>query len=574
MSSPTGIHHLPTEILEKILSVSDLTYECYDLALLSRRLNSLAIPRFLAVRGASDPAKVFSIALNNNPKNIPPNAKYPFWKSRDSLAGLAIFFDIQSIDELTCSLFPYLRLEITAYERLFRILGRLKQIRRVTLLFLTVGQSTTMQSSSGRLGDSLWADVLGRLLNLFIEKGCENFTLRNKIFSWEYIPEKGSPGATISTTLLLKFRTLASVGHGGSDAHIIPDSFNSGCGLKPFFLSTLAHQELKMVHLSITGITLLRRPYLSWTYSVLGSPSLTSLNLSGIFLWAEMWEAAFNWFLTPLQSKLLKLTIHDCRAIPSGPLFKFLVNLKSLTHLSFSYSFTPGDYEKTLPSPPASVFRKQTILPNLVWLRTYPEWINLLIPKISLRTQPQTLIVLPDRYNEYMREGFASFIQKIDLILLSPAPPKPDLKLTSTSKSDTPAVPEQRIQDPETRIHITIDTSALFDFDSAAFNNDFQHHKRYALMRPKIDARVTGVIFRAETVSLFSQEGVSRLCTFVGWWKNFRTVELVSEHWSLVWNSPDAIFQRLAAEAKSSCPYVKRFILAGNIYEIDQGVRR
>ncbi|TFK61053.1 hypothetical protein BDN72DRAFT_849991 [Pluteus cervinus] len=541
----TGFHSLPTEILEIILSDSVLTdSEFFGLALLSRRLNSLAIPKFLEYHGIHDPMESF-VAGVEPPRVQRLRGNRGYFRRRDSLAGLAIGFDLTSIDTFTCTIFPCRPTTPTLIEfhRLFQVLQRLDRIRHVRIVLDMTG---SFVDSCTWLTTPKWRDIMEELLNAFTRTGCESFIVENRGYCWE-----STPYLTTLPSFLYKARCLVNP-RPTRGPHLALMPYRDRVKfwpwgakrpkLRPIPLAQDARSDItQLKSLQISCVALLRPPYSYWTYSILDqSPSLTSLtisNLSIVSMGEKMWKATLPWLFLAVQGKLRELVIHNCSALPTKELLEGIVRLKELRHLRLTGTSSPaGDCpeSRTFQSKIWKWASKENFLPNLVSLHAHPEWINLIFPPnkstalMDRRPRFTTLGVLPKTLS-YCRRSIHS---SLDSVFSNP----------TFSHLLHPYGSEENLGTPISNPRIIVDL-ATTEYLSWDFNHDLEAFKIMATSTSEIPlpyfagySKVTDLTIRIQSVvhhwNLIEQgqglgPGYRRIVEFLGYWKGLRRLEIV-----------------------------------------------
>ncbi|TFK64830.1 hypothetical protein BDN72DRAFT_901221 [Pluteus cervinus] len=542
----TGLHDLPTELLYEILSYPFLTYEHFGVAQLSRRLNSIAMPRFLAYHKIRVPVEEFSAVIETGFHHLPMDNRELFLKERDTLAALALAFNVKSIDHLTCTFYPYSRGDYDDYHRLVRILGRLDRVGSVTIMLDMTDFSVKRATW---LAESVWKSVMRELLNVCVEKGCQRLT----VISTEAGEASFDDFLPRLPTVNMVLRKVRRISHLPRKLGIVtpPTQPYTGHALRIVPLTDTASRSAQLRHMQISCIMLLYPPYLSLAHSILGTAALTSLELSGIYtpMGTKAWRRALYWLLYPLRSRLLKLTIHHCSDLPAATLFQLLIQLKSLTSLTLAAIPEPNKF-----SPDFQV--ENHFLPNLVALHTTPEWVMVLCPGTMPRPRFDTLsfVEVPDLMDPYHTRtfDFGAYLQNMQRVFLD--------STFSLPESGSP-------------VDVALDLSTV-DYPASHFVEDllkYEDPDDRAALYLAFD-RVTIMAIPAETVWLWwgSQSKCDRFCIFLSWWRNLHCVELSFEYeGSPPWVTkvdPDDVFSKLVKSAKRHCPSVRRFIIGRKEY--------
>ncbi|CAA7264447.1 unnamed protein product [Cyclocybe aegerita] len=198
---------LPTELLLQIVRDVQLKpLDLYSLAILSRRLNSIAMPLFLASRSIHDAQKqVITLVFDDDSRpharhyvsnrrflHAHPNRQKDPIVELGAAAGLVVAFDLTSIRTLECT-FPQSFTDISALQRhldrLATLLSRLTSIDSLTIHF--EGDHKRRHTNLNPLSavPVPVADVMNRIFDSIARAGCRKLTLYNKSLHAKNQPE-------------------------------------------------------------------------------------------------------------------------------------------------------------------------------------------------------------------------------------------------------------------------------------------------------------------------------------------------------------------------------------------------
>ncbi|KAF7372836.1 F-box domain-containing protein [Mycena sanguinolenta] len=278
---------LPTEILLSILEWVE-TKTLYQLAFLSRRLNSIAL-RVCFRRHELDPDSN-SVELTLG--------------TRDALSALQISFFIQSLDHIHCciphyafqtSIAPFLR----HIKRLETFISRLTFVRRVTLHLASHEGNWRIKLKTV---DELcaWSSHVGDLLNCIIKRGCQWLTIVD-----------GSEFEPIHPGLMDRIR------------HIIP-LHSKRIPVMPRFPSG----QSQITTLVVNSASFLVSPGINWILAALGQ--VTSLGLSMASGSPRTWSKV----LPRMAAAAPHLTVLNLSNVPDSMVTTILSILDRFSHLT------------------------------------------------------------------------------------------------------------------------------------------------------------------------------------------------------------------------------------------------
>ncbi|TFK74273.1 hypothetical protein BDN72DRAFT_893256 [Pluteus cervinus] len=547
--------NLPVELLLEIFST--LSVNCLlALAKTSRQFNSLCIPFFFSRHGISDASTNFE--YRSYKKAGQQNQDIVYWKN-DALAGLAIAFDLKSIEEFTCVFNDYgtprsAEVRIRHYWKLLWTIRRLDRVGKVTLRFNSWDTYETW-IITGNLALQRKQVITG-LFNVCLQKGCKTFHIDHCSLFPE--PPLAYPKSGVSRVLHAVKRILLPRPGPDNGRHPAlspyqPFPNDHYVGFIP--LSGPARKTSQLQHLMISCPMAIYPPCSYWTHSVLQTPALTSLTLSIIGLSPDLWEMAFQWLIVPLKSKLIELSVIDCSKLPIGSFIDFLTNLQAVTHLTIILPMSRVDQY------PPLIEEGKPILPKLVSLSANPDWITLLCAATP-RPTLTSLKVVP--------RGSFSFGRPLGDLL-------PTLsKLVSPSPTSPPSHPLQpnseQPKDLGPGIQITLDLgSNVYTRDE--FQEDVRKYSsptyRTAL-GPTMCDHITHLVIR---VPAFRDNTPDVICNFFGWWKTLRCITLKDNYisewekmFALVWTEEK--IEKLVEEARVHCPSITSMAFKDRTYAI------
>lgn len=275
--APARITDLPTEILLEILNHPTFPTETlYFLALLSRRINFIAIPIYLSRKGIDLETKSATVTLHAG--------------QLDALSALQICLSISSM--------PMERLEfIFPHPSCRTIFPFLKQMKRVETFIsgLSSVEEVLLKLDFTPIGRCLapgtdevlhaWATQFCDLLSCIVDKGCVSITVANGTylteayrldppsFSQKYLPRLIRQLFAPLDAKTLGFKRNPTQ---GTDNVLLPMPSFSG-------------RVSRLKSLYIDSATLILPPGLHWTLAALRHSSLTSLSMCMSRLDPDIW---------------------------------------------------------------------------------------------------------------------------------------------------------------------------------------------------------------------------------------------------------------------------------------------
>ncbi|KAJ7782696.1 hypothetical protein B0H16DRAFT_1802244 [Mycena metata] len=305
MPDQVSLLSLPNELLITIFENPKfpVDYLC-TLAVLCRRLHFLALPIYFARNGMLEPFKSAFIPLATD--------------GQDMLAALNMALFISSMEEITCvlphpsctSIFPLL----PHLRRLRKFISRISSVKRVTL------QLDARNSMCNAAGDDealrAWSSTLGGLLNVVIEKGCTELTVRYGGYLTRSFMLSAGPPTRIR-------RLVKSVRHVlGSRAAL------SG---KSWEFRRVPAQGKKGGLAVVPGSKQLRSRELS-TLHIESACAYHATVICRVSLEKELWNAALT-LIAKGAPHLTDLSLCELDSISSVEILKFCSRLRRLTSL-------------------------------------------------------------------------------------------------------------------------------------------------------------------------------------------------------------------------------------------------
>ncbi|KAJ7039032.1 hypothetical protein C8F04DRAFT_1086885 [Mycena alexandri] len=324
MTAQVSLLSLPNELLIAIFENTKfpVDYLC-TLAVLCRRLHFIALPIYFARNGMLEPSKSAFIPLAKD--------------GQDMLAALNMALFISSMEEITCvlphpsctSIFPLL----PHLRRLRKFISRIPSVKRVTL------QLDARNSMCNAAGDDealrAWSSTLGGLLNVVIEKGCTELTVRyGGYLTRSYMLSTGPAHRTRIRRLVKSVRRVfgprAALSGKSWEFRRVPEQGKKGEFAVVPGSKLPRSQELSTLH--IESAVLIMPPCLSWTLSALRYCGITSLSISRVSLEKELWNAALT-LIAKGAPHLAELSLCELDSISDVEILKFCSRLRRLTSL-------------------------------------------------------------------------------------------------------------------------------------------------------------------------------------------------------------------------------------------------
>ncbi|KAJ7136628.1 hypothetical protein C8R44DRAFT_976158 [Mycena epipterygia] len=309
MPADSGFLSFPDDILLTIFEYLPST-ELFDLSLVSRRLNFLALPVYLdRERILSRSTGNYTLMLSDRPK------------ARDSLAALTIMLFLPRPTSLSCYIWRPPHVIFPSIDHLRRLISFVLRLPSVDEVSLHFGVPSVSHTSCFEEYDPLqyrWCSLFEELLNIIIAKSCTSLSVQ------------GSP-YLFPAAELWKERNLE--GH-----------------QKTARLSPPAHTDIKM--LSFEPASLLSPVFMPWTIPVIQRSQLTSIE---IFISVE--DQHYLEILADTIPHLRVLQIRGQSAgsklLPSSLIFRLLARLSVLETLRiFDLYLSPSALPLAAPHLP------------------------------------------------------------------------------------------------------------------------------------------------------------------------------------------------------------------------------
>ncbi|KAJ7912496.1 hypothetical protein B0H13DRAFT_1713038 [Mycena leptocephala] len=321
MAEPVTLLSLPNELLIVIFENPKFPVDYLPiLAVSCRRLHFVALPIYFARSGMPSPSKSAIIHLAAD--------------GPDMLAALNMALFISSIEYVSVSL-PH-----PSCTSIFPLLPHLRRVRAFISRFPSVKRVTLQLDARNSMCNSTaddralraWSSTLGGLLNVLVEKGCIDITVRyggylTRSFMLSSESTKRMKRAFKSVKRLFRIRA-ANAGKGW-EFRRAPDQ-----GRERALTSVPSNgaRSRKLTSLHIESAVLIMPPCLNWTLSALRHCPITSLSLSQISLEKEIWSAALT-LIAKAAPNLADLSLSELASITDVEILKFCSRLPRLTSL-------------------------------------------------------------------------------------------------------------------------------------------------------------------------------------------------------------------------------------------------
>ncbi|KAJ6562134.1 hypothetical protein B0H19DRAFT_1233871 [Mycena capillaripes] len=264
---PARITDLPTEILMNIFEHPTFpTKALYFLALLSRRLNYIALPIYCSRNHIDLGAKSAAITLHTDRFDI--------------LSVLQICLSISSMDRIACifphpscsTIFPFLK----QMKRVENFISGLSSVKEVSLTLDTTQRGRCLAHGTDEVL-AAWATQLYSLLNCVVDRGCTSLTVINGTHLTEAY--QLNPQGFLQNYLPLLDRDALALGFKRN-----PKQGNAVLPMPSF--NPVSH----LSSLNIDSITLILPPGLYWTIAVLRTSPITSLSIRMSHVEPDIWR--------------------------------------------------------------------------------------------------------------------------------------------------------------------------------------------------------------------------------------------------------------------------------------------
>ncbi|KAJ7193543.1 hypothetical protein GGX14DRAFT_701115 [Mycena pura] len=240
-SSRPGINllDLPDELLIAIFQL--LSEELFDLGLVSRRLNFLALPLFLAKRRIWNfSTRCCTIYLPSNPK------------ARDPIAALTVALSLPHVKELRINVFrlTYIYPSLNHLRRLVSVIRRMTVFESVSLYFAI--SKNRQPGEHHAFLQYRWCSLFEELLNVIVSKPCTRLSVRGSPYLF--------PEATRWNHRLLSEHSKRVVLSPPRHTKLTSFSFEPSSLLSPVFLPWTA-AVLQNSQITTIGIYVTMRDY-------------------------------------------------------------------------------------------------------------------------------------------------------------------------------------------------------------------------------------------------------------------------------------------------------------------------
>ena len=437
MSRTRSLLDLPNELIIDILSDAAISQtDIFIISCVSKRLNALALPIYLAAHDIPEPEREISLyvldwgSYYSQIQNTRPRAVC----RPDTLSGLNVSTNISQVKHFKCffqdptagglnSVQRFYHLPLTV-ERTARFVHRLKYVGIAEIYLIWdpyyVCNKTFVHVSIPEFNE--WTESFCSFLNIIVERGCTSLTVQydapielafrfrssnsiSKTFSsvFQYVHKRRD-----NQPRTLQWELKRSIREGKVDPSRIAST--------P--LSRLAQESNSIVTLSLHSNALLLPPFVNWTLSLLYShSSLTCITFGHLTFPEEIWTTVLPLIADAVSDRLTKLSFFSrCTNFTAENLMQFLGRLPHLTHLSvdrllwsrFQLSRTRGKSHLFNITPPylpqLQVLQAPTELVTLL-LTAQPSYRNHEVPASfpqlrSLIVYPCTQLQHPGSYSE------------------------------------------------------------------------------------------------------------------------------------------------------------------------------
>ncbi|KAF8968505.1 hypothetical protein BDZ97DRAFT_1798776 [Flammula alnicola] len=356
IDSKVTLLDLPNELLLHILSFRSVLFsrDIYNVALLSTRFRSLALPLFLANESIPDPENETSLyVIEWYPKHV-ASAGRP-----DALSALNISTHISRINRFRCffqdpdaksfrNTFQQAFQLSDAVQRTSKFVKKLDGIGIAEIYLVWDPYFVIRERNINYVPFSelkRWTDAFGSMLNLIVERGCTSLTVQ---YDPSILPpfHFRSGGPMKKALSYLSHNVLRREGQ-SSDLHweferpTHEDKTTSNEADYAPLLSSSAQAIKSVTSLSMHSPVLLLPPFVNWTLSLLRTHSnLTSISFAHISFSKGVWSTVLPFIADAVSDRLKELSFfRNCPHLDPSDLLHFLGRLPNLTHLSIDRTF-------------------------------------------------------------------------------------------------------------------------------------------------------------------------------------------------------------------------------------------
>ncbi|TFK66175.1 hypothetical protein BDN72DRAFT_860069 [Pluteus cervinus] len=349
-----NFNDLPVELLLKIARDLPIT-SFYHLACVCRRFQSIYLPLYLATYGIHDPANFLNLTIQGDARDRDAQC------APDALSALQVAFYITKVKHLRI-LFEQdhdqVRTLMYQIKRLSRLVGRLENIERVTLVFNKPGQQYNHYGRDIDEALKKWTEAFGGVLNMIVTRSCQSLTIQHgsamthcyhfehlRDPTMDFVPARSvgdsalpPPPPALQSSIPA---TLPDVMRGTSWRFYRATLNRRDDNVFLVDLSPEAKASTALTSFTIQSPMLLRPPCSQWTISLLEASPITHLTLSDLYLYSDIWAAMMPLIIRSVPG-LQDLTIQNCN-IPYEVLLDALRECTSLKSLNI---------DRSMKSPP------------------------------------------------------------------------------------------------------------------------------------------------------------------------------------------------------------------------------
>ncbi|KAJ7718665.1 hypothetical protein B0H16DRAFT_1608924 [Mycena metata] len=297
---------LPDDVL--LIIFQHLGSELYALARLSRRLNLLALPVYLAHNGVPEPTELCEFRLVNRPMG------------GDTLSALSSAIYITQTKHISCEFTSggNVSCYIHHIERLTSFIHKLSSVNAVSLSLVDLGN---VDSEVNKLVRERWRRTFGALINVILERSCTSLTIRGAPY---LKPDPSEPAWLVSGSTI----ELSALAQSNSSIHAFsfhPPTTLSHFGIR-WTLSALRFSQISILTITVSSAALLE---------VLAEelPTLAELEVISCpdFLDLKLIELLGKLPALTRLSLPFKADLHGNRPFVSDRIIPSLPNVRSLT---------------------------------------------------------------------------------------------------------------------------------------------------------------------------------------------------------------------------------------------------
>ncbi|KAJ7050667.1 hypothetical protein C8F01DRAFT_1177754, partial [Mycena amicta] len=377
---PTGLAHLPTEILIAIVEDELFTWyhkPLFHLSLVCRRLHFIALPVYLGREGLSLDSTSFIAAVELN---------IGHYGTPDLFSGLSMALFPIRIDDVTCIL-PH-----ASCTSIYPLITHIQRPRKLTLQPDRQGSDCLSFGNDEQL--RAWADAMGELLNAVVCKGCVELNLRyGAQLTKTYVMTPGSPSSNRLRGILRKLLRPF-----GGAADTIDARFQRHSRWGHERVSIPLHRsvgtEAKISRLGIASAILIKPPGLRWTLSLLQICCITSLTLDfAAGQDTKIWPIVLPLIANAASGNLTTLDLQNVPFQCDRAVLSFISRLPHLVELAIACQRTP--------QPPIKA--GSLTLRHLQTLRAPPHYLTFLLRRGGLTGSLSSLCILwPTKFGSHM----------------------------------------------------------------------------------------------------------------------------------------------------------------------------